>query len=177
VTTGQEESGPTVTGRYLHLVRRRVCDQRFASSPRTDASIDTWVERLSEAGVPATRVYGLEEAVNSDVARERRTFQECDRVPHVRLPWLVDGEPLGSPSPALGQHTAKCCVTSVCPMNASRRHRGRRRAPGLNNYSARRRCIGIAASPASSSGRRFISMRVSPRRRDPGFRRDDDDSP
>ena len=71
------------------------------------ASVDDWIKRLSDAGVPATRVYGLEEAVISEVARERRSFQDCDGVPHVRLPWLVDGEPLPSPAPAptLGQHT------------------------------------------------------------------------
>ncbi len=71
------------------------------------ASVESWVARLSDAGVPVTRVYGLEEAVVSEVARERRTFQDCDSVPHVRLPWLVDDEPLASPSPApaLGQHT------------------------------------------------------------------------
>ena len=71
------------------------------------ASVDDWIKRLSEAGVPATRVYGLEEAVVSTVARERRSFQDCDGVPHVRLPWLVDGEPLPAPTPAptLGQHT------------------------------------------------------------------------
>lgn len=71
------------------------------------ASVDDWIKRLSDAGVPATRVYGLEEAVVSEVARERRSFQDCDGVPHVRLPWLVDGEPLPSPTPAptLGQHT------------------------------------------------------------------------
>ncbi len=71
------------------------------------ASVDDWIKRLSDAGVPATRVYGLEEAVVSTVARERRSFQDCDGVPHVRLPWLVDNEPLPAPSPAptLGQHT------------------------------------------------------------------------
>jgi formyl-CoA transferase len=71
------------------------------------ASVDDWLARLATAGVPATRVYGLEEAVLSEVARERRSFQDCDGVPHVRLPWLVDNEPLPAPSPAptLGQHT------------------------------------------------------------------------
>jgi len=70
-------------------------------------SVDDWLARLATAGVPATRVYGLEEAVVSEVARERRSFQDCDGVPHVRLPWLVDNEPLPAPSPAptLGQHT------------------------------------------------------------------------
>ena len=67
----------------------------------------TWIAKLSAAGVPATRVYGLEEAVVSDIARERRTFQDSDGVPLVRLPWLVDGEPLAwtAPAPTLGQHT------------------------------------------------------------------------
>ncbi len=70
-------------------------------------SVDAWVARLSAAGVPATRVYGLEEAVTSDIARERRTFAESDGIPLVRLPWLVDGEPIpwGLPAPVFGQHT------------------------------------------------------------------------
>jgi crotonobetainyl-CoA:carnitine CoA-transferase CaiB-like acyl-CoA transferase len=75
---------------------------RFAQS-----TLDDWIARLSAAGVPATRVYGLEQAVVSDIARERRTFAESDGVPLVRLPWLVDGEPIpwSTPAPALGQHT------------------------------------------------------------------------
>ena len=75
---------------------------RFAKS-----SADEWVRRLSAAGVPATRVYGLEQAVVSDIARERRTFVESEGVPLVRLPWLVDGEaiPWSSAAPAMGQHT------------------------------------------------------------------------
>jgi crotonobetainyl-CoA:carnitine CoA-transferase CaiB-like acyl-CoA transferase len=71
------------------------------------ATADDWIARLSEAGVPATRVYGLEQAVTSDIARERRIFAESDGVPLVRLPWLVDGEPIAwaSPAPTFGQHT------------------------------------------------------------------------
>ena len=70
-------------------------------------TVDAWVARLSQAGIPATRVYGLEQAVASDIARERRTFMESDGVPLVRLPWLVDGEPVpwSTPAPTLGQHT------------------------------------------------------------------------
>lgn len=75
---------------------------RFARS-----TADDWVARFSAAGVPATRVYGLEQAVVSEIARERRTFAESDGVPLVRLPWLVDGEPIpwSSPAPSLGQCT------------------------------------------------------------------------
>jgi CoA:oxalate CoA-transferase len=75
---------------------------RFAAS-----TADEWVARLSAASVPATRVYGLEQAVAGDIARERRTFAESEGVPLVRLPWLVDGEPIpwASPAPVFGQHT------------------------------------------------------------------------
>ena len=68
--------------------------------------VDTWVERFRRAGVPVTRVSGLEQAVNSDVARERGTFMDSDGVPLVRLPWLVDGAPIawGRPAPRLGEH-------------------------------------------------------------------------
>ena len=87
--------------------RHRSALEQALNTRFAQASVDTWIARLSEAGVPATRVYGLEEAVVSEVARERRTFQDCDGVPHVRLPWLVNGEPLAAPAPApvLGQHT------------------------------------------------------------------------
>ncbi len=69
--------------------------------------VDDWLTRLAAAGVPATRVFGLEQAVVSDIAEERRTFAESDGVPLVRLPWLVDGEPLApsAPAPRFGQHT------------------------------------------------------------------------
>ncbi|MGE3849600.1 MAG: CaiB/BaiF CoA transferase family protein [Gammaproteobacteria bacterium] len=87
--------------------RHRVALEGELNALFARADVDEWVARLSQAGVPATRVYGLEEAVTSEVARERRTFQDCDGVPHVRLPWLVDGEPLPprAPAPRLGQHT------------------------------------------------------------------------
>ena len=98
-------------------------DPRFATAPdrshhRQDleselnaifarSTVDDWLARLAAAGVPATRVYGLEEAVRSDVACERRTFADSDGVPLVRLPWLVDDEPIawGPPAPSLGADT------------------------------------------------------------------------
>lgn len=71
------------------------------------APVDEWLTLLAAAGVPATRVYGLEQAVVSDIAAERRTFADSDGVPLVRLPWLIDGEPLAwsNAAPSLGQHT------------------------------------------------------------------------
>ncbi|MCT2557513.1 CoA transferase [Tsuneonella sp. YG55] len=71
------------------------------------ADVATWVGRLHDGGVPATPVAGLEEAVASEAALERGTFLELDGVPHVRLPWAVDGEsvPFASPAPRLGEHT------------------------------------------------------------------------
>jgi crotonobetainyl-CoA:carnitine CoA-transferase CaiB-like acyl-CoA transferase len=69
--------------------------------------VDTWIERFTRAGVPVTRVSGLEEAVVGAVARERGTFIDSGGVPLVRLPWLVDGKPVewGRPAPRLGQHS------------------------------------------------------------------------
>jgi crotonobetainyl-CoA:carnitine CoA-transferase CaiB-like acyl-CoA transferase len=69
--------------------------------------VDDWVARFRAAGVPVTRVGGLEESVRSDIAGERATFAELDGVPLVRLPWMVDGHavPWSRPAPSLGEHT------------------------------------------------------------------------
>ena len=69
--------------------------------------VDTWIARLTKAGVPVTRVSGLEEAVISDIAQERGTFIASGGVPLVRLPWLADGQPIEwqRPAPKLGEHS------------------------------------------------------------------------
>ena len=69
--------------------------------------VAVWVERLRSAGVPVTPVAGLEQAVRTDATAERRTFAELDGVPHVRLPWIADGEtvPWVRRAPRLGEHT------------------------------------------------------------------------
>ncbi|WP_421956463.1 CaiB/BaiF CoA transferase family protein [Polaromonas sp.] len=69
--------------------------------------VDTWIARFTHAGVPVTRVSGLEEAVTSEVARERGSFIDSAGVPLVRLPWLVDGQPVqwARPAPGLGEHS------------------------------------------------------------------------
>lgn len=71
------------------------------------ADIDTWIERFTRAGVPVARVSGLEQAVIGEIARERGTFLDCDQVPLVRLPWLVDGQAVAwaRPAPRLGEHS------------------------------------------------------------------------
>ena len=68
---------------------------------------ETWIARFTRAGVPVTRVSGLEEAVISDVAKERGTFMDSAGVPLVRLPWLADGKPIAwqRPAPQLGEHS------------------------------------------------------------------------
>ena len=70
---------------------------------------DTWLTKLAAAGVPATRVHGIEEAVAGDIALERGTFMPADGADLVRLPWLIDGQPLPwrRPAPGLGEHTAE----------------------------------------------------------------------
>lgn len=70
---------------------------------------DSWISRFTQAGVPVTRVSGLEESVVGGVAEERGTFIESDGVPLVRLPWLTDGLPLQwqRPAPRLGEHSAE----------------------------------------------------------------------
>ena len=71
--------------------------------------VAVWVERLRAAGVPVTPVAGLEESVRAEATAERRTFAELDGVPHVRLPWIADGEtiPWVRRAPRLGEHTAE----------------------------------------------------------------------
>ena len=70
-----------------------------------DAAV--WVRRLQEAGIPATIVAGLEEAVAGEVPAERGTFMDSGGVPLVRLPWLFDGAPVpwGRTAPRLGAHS------------------------------------------------------------------------
>ena len=70
---------------------------------------DLWLKELATAGVPATRVAGLEESVVSSIAGERGTFISTDGVDQVRLPWLIDGQPVPwrRPAPKLGEHSAE----------------------------------------------------------------------
>ena len=72
---------------------------------REDVAV--WVERLHAAGVPVTPVAGLEQSVRAEATTERRTFAELDGVPHVRLPWIADGQtvPWARRAPRLGEHT------------------------------------------------------------------------
>ena len=69
--------------------------------------VETWITRFTRAGVPVTRVSGLEQAVNSEVANERATFIDSDGVPLVRLPWLANGQPIAwrRPAPRMGEHS------------------------------------------------------------------------
>ena len=69
--------------------------------------VAVWVERLRAAGVPVTPVAGLEQSVRAAATAERRTFAELDGVPHVRLPWIADGQtvPWARRAPRLGEHT------------------------------------------------------------------------
>jgi crotonobetainyl-CoA:carnitine CoA-transferase CaiB-like acyl-CoA transferase len=68
---------------------------------------DTWLPRFTAAGVPVTRVSGLEQSVRGPIAQERGTFVDSDGVALVRLPWLADGQPLAwrRPAPRLGEHS------------------------------------------------------------------------
>jgi len=73
------------------------------------ADLPTWIARFKQAGVPATEVLGLEQSIRGTAAVERGTVQPLDGVPLVRLPWLVDGEPVAwsRPAPHLGEHTVE----------------------------------------------------------------------
>ena len=73
------------------------------------AGVDEWIDRFAAQNVPAGKVLGLEEAVQTDVVKERETFLESDGVPLVRLPWLHDGRPVEwrRAAPNLGEHTTE----------------------------------------------------------------------
>ncbi len=73
------------------------------------STVDEWIGRFRKAGVPVTKVAGLEQSVRGDIADERGTFRESDGVPLVRLPWLIDGRdvPWARPAPHLGEHTTE----------------------------------------------------------------------
>lgn len=93
----------TVKDRALHIkALEEEINARLAS-----ADVDTWISRFTRSGVPVAQVSGLEQAVVSPIATERGSFIGCDEVPLVRLPWLVDGEPLpwARPAPRLGEHS------------------------------------------------------------------------
>jgi crotonobetainyl-CoA:carnitine CoA-transferase CaiB-like acyl-CoA transferase len=66
-----------------------------------------WLEQFHAAGIPASLVLGLDETVRSPIAGERNWFEDVGGRPVVRLPLLVEGEPLATPRPAprLGEHT------------------------------------------------------------------------
>ncbi|MEG3155561.1 CaiB/BaiF CoA transferase family protein [Sphingomonas sp. RB1R13] len=93
----------TVADRSRNNSALTVC--MTAALAREDVAV--WVGRLRAAGVPVTPVAGLEEAVVADATTERGTFADLDGVPHVRLPWIADGQPvnLTRPAPRLGEHT------------------------------------------------------------------------
>lgn len=90
-------------------IRNRNDLEEVISAITRCARVKTWVDLLSSENVPAGKVLGLEEAVATDVIPERHTFLECDDVPLVRLPWLVDGRPIEwrRPAPRLGEHTVE----------------------------------------------------------------------
>lgn len=100
---GRDERFLTVASRARNVkALEEAITARLASR-----DVASWVERFTRAGVPVTQVSGLEQAVTSDIAEERGTFIASDNVPLVRLPWLVDGQPVpwARPAPRLGEHS------------------------------------------------------------------------
>jgi crotonobetainyl-CoA:carnitine CoA-transferase CaiB-like acyl-CoA transferase len=84
-------------------------EERLASEPRA-----VWIERLTEAGVPAAPVQDVREVAAAEQTEALGILQELPhhRVPELRIPALpvsIDGERIlhASPPPALGAHTAE----------------------------------------------------------------------
>lgn len=72
-------------------------------------TVERWIGRLREAGVPAGSVNTLDDAVHSTIAAERQTFIRSGQADLVRLPFLFDGRPVAwrRPAPRLGEHTVE----------------------------------------------------------------------
>lgn len=98
-----EDRFATVDARSKHRAELEVELTRILAQH----SVAHWIERIEAERVPVGRVSGLEEAVASPIADERGTFLPSRDVPLVRLPLLVDDQPLAwrRPSPDLGEHT------------------------------------------------------------------------
>ena len=105
-------SGLITDSRFLTVADRSLNNNELTVAMTTALAgedVAIWVERLTAAGVPVTPVAGLEEAVVAEATAERRTFAELEGVPHVRLPWIADGQPIPwvRPAPRLGEHTTE----------------------------------------------------------------------
>jgi crotonobetainyl-CoA:carnitine CoA-transferase CaiB-like acyl-CoA transferase len=76
----------------------------FAAEPT-----ETWVERLTAAGVPCAPVRGVGEAARHEQTRALEILQELDGRESVALPLSADGERVRHPSPPprLGEHSAE----------------------------------------------------------------------
>ena len=105
---------PELADERFHTNRARVENRRalvpmleqiFAARPAAE-----WVERCRKAGVPASLVQGVREALQTPAARALIVdvdHPEAGRYTTVRNPLIVSGErfPVRLPPPALGQHT------------------------------------------------------------------------
>lgn len=102
--------------------------------------VGTWVRLLHEGGVPVTPVAGLEQAVESEAATERATFAELDGVPHVRLPWTTDGDPVPfvRRAPHLGEHTTEVLRESGLDDETVKEVTGHSKSAFATKRSARR---------------------------------------
>lgn len=98
-----DERFASVASRSVH----RAALEHELNARLATGTVEAWLARLAAAGVPASRVHGLEEAARSPIADERGTFVPSDGVPLVRLPWRFDGAPLAwrRPAPRPGEHS------------------------------------------------------------------------
>jgi crotonobetainyl-CoA:carnitine CoA-transferase CaiB-like acyl-CoA transferase len=94
-------SGPKERGMHEHELKHEL-NVRFKAN-----TASAWLDKLTDAGVPASVLHGVNETVLHPIEEERNWFEYLDGFPNVRFPVLADHQiiPTRSLAPRYGQHT------------------------------------------------------------------------
>jgi crotonobetainyl-CoA:carnitine CoA-transferase CaiB-like acyl-CoA transferase len=104
----EDERFRTVEGRLRSRADLdEILAERFISE-----SVDSWLQRLSAAGISSGRVNDLREALDLEVTKERQLFIDPiaawpTGLPLLRLPMDCEGRALHRPPPKLGEHSSE----------------------------------------------------------------------